>query len=126
MEEFVDIELARRLKDLGYSTSFFFFYRTDDKLLHHARVSNPLVYGKEVKDEIEPIVSAIIVPNFDEIKKATGKNELTSEEVHKLIENEVKKYNKKMPTYKYVKNIEIRNEELEKTTTHKIKRTNQK
>lgn len=85
-------------------------------------IKESLVFGKEVEGEIEPIVCAIIVPDFVEIKKLIGKNELTEEEVYKIIEKEVKKCNKKMPTYKYVKKFEIKNDELEKTTTHKIKR----
>ena len=85
-------------------------------------IKESLVYGKEVEGEIEPIVYATIVPDFDVIKKLTGKSELTEEEVYKIIEKEVKKCNRKMPTYKYVKKFEIKNEELEKTTTHKIKR----
>jgi len=88
-------------------------------------IKESLVYGKEIEDEIEPKVCAVIVPDFEAIKKITGKEELTEVEVHKIIEAEVKKCNKKMPTYKYVKEFEIRNEELEKTTTKKIKRGNQ-
>ena len=36
--EFVSFELAKKLKDLGYNVPFFFFYRTDDRLIHHAVV----------------------------------------------------------------------------------------
>lgn len=88
-------------------------------------IKESLVFGKEVENEIEPVVYAVIVPDFDAIKKSIGRDSFTEEEVYKIIELEVKKCNKKMPTYKYVKKFEIRNEELEKTTTHKIKRNNQ-
>ena len=47
---------------------------------------------------------------------------IDDEEVQKLIAQEVKKANKQMPTYKYVKKFEIQKQELLKTTTHKIKR----
>lgn len=62
MEDFVPAEIAQKLKDLGYNVPFFFFYRTDDKLIHHAMVSNPLVYGKDVDDEvvIAPTVSQVL------------------------------------------------------------------
>ena len=86
-------------------------------------IKESLVFGQEVENEIEPVVCAIIVPDFEAIKKSTGRDDFTDQEIHKIIENEVKKCNKKMPTYKYVKKFEIRNEELEKTTTHKIKRS---
>lgn len=50
--EFVNFEIAKKLKDLGYNEPFFFFYRTDDQLIHHAMVSNPLVYGENVDNEV--------------------------------------------------------------------------
>ena len=73
MEEFVNIELAIKLKELGYSTSFFFFYRTDDKLLHHARVSNPLVYGKSVDDEV------VIAPTISQVLEWLRKKDIMME-----------------------------------------------
>ena len=50
--EFVNFEISKRLKDLGYNVPFFFFYRTDDQLIHHAMVCKPLVYGEYVDDEV--------------------------------------------------------------------------
>ena len=47
---------------------------------------------------------------------------MSEEELRKLIELEVKKANRKMPSYKYVKEFEIQEKEFNKTTTHKIKR----
>ena len=52
MEDFVNFEIAKKLKDLDYNILFFFFYRTDDKLIHHAMVNNPLVYGENLDDEV--------------------------------------------------------------------------
>lgn len=83
-----------------------------------------VVYGKDVEGEIEPRVAATIVPEYDTIKKYLEKSEVSAEEIHKLISTEIKKYNKLMPTYKYVKEFELRDSEFEKTTTHKIKRKN--
>ena len=67
--------------------------------------------------------------NLSQIKKSekwinkTLKDENVSlEDIHKLIGSEIKKYNKLMPTYKYVKDFELRDTEFEKTTTRKIKR----
>jgi 5'(3')-deoxyribonucleotidase len=61
--EFVNFELAKKLKDLGYNVPFFFFYRTDDQLLHHAMVGEPLVYGKYVDNEV------VIAPTISQILK---------------------------------------------------------
>ena len=60
--EFVDFSIAKRLKDLGYNEPFFFFYRTDDQLLHHAMVGKSLVYGDYVDNEvvIAPTVSQVL------------------------------------------------------------------
>lgn len=67
--EFVNFELAKKLKDLGYNVPFFFFYRTDDQLIHHAVVGQPLVYGKYVDNEvvIAPTISQVL--NWLEVEK---------------------------------------------------------
>lgn len=61
--DFVSFEIAKKLQDLGYNMPFFFFYRTDDQLIHHAMVSNPLVYGENVDNEV------VIAPTIDEVLK---------------------------------------------------------
>lgn len=63
MEDFVPYELAVKLKDLGYNAPFFFFYRTDDKFIHHAMVNNPLVYGENIDDEV------VIAPTISQVLK---------------------------------------------------------
>jgi hypothetical protein len=67
---FVDFKIAKKLKDLGYNKPFFFFYRTDDKVIHHAMVNNPLVYGKNIDDEviIAPTIPQVIQWLIDEKK----------------------------------------------------------
>ena len=52
---------------------------------------------------------------------AEGKD-LTEEEIQKIIWEKVKENNKKLTSYKAVKQIEIKKDEFEKTTTMKIKR----
>lgn len=81
-----------------------------------------VVYGKEVENEIEPKVCAIVVPDYDAIRRDTEQFNMSEEELRKVIETEVKKANRKMPSYKYVKEFEIQEKEFTKTTTHKIKR----
>ena len=91
-------------------------------MLKSPYISEIVVYGKDVPDDLETKVCAIIVPNYEEIKKALEKEEISKEEVEKLIDEEVKKGNKQMPLYKMVREFEIRETEFEKTTTKKIKR----
>lgn len=63
MEDFISYELAVKLKDLGYNTPFFFFYRTDDQLIHHAMVGKPLVYGENIDNEV------VIAPTIYQVLK---------------------------------------------------------
>lgn len=81
-----------------------------------------VVYGKDLPKENETKVCAIVVPNYEEIKTFLNKTELEAEEVRNLIDQEIRKYNNQMSTYKMVKEFEIRETEFEKTTTKKIKR----
>lgn len=51
-EDFAPFELAVKLKEKGFDIPFYFFYRTDDKLIHHAMVTKPLVYCDKIDDEV--------------------------------------------------------------------------
>ncbi len=80
-----------------------------------------MVYGKEVKGEKELIISAKVIPNLEKIEEKYGKN-LTEEKIHDIIWERIKEVNKKLTSYKAIKNLEIKKDEFEKTTTMKIKR----
>lgn len=51
-ENFALFELAVKLKEKGFDIPFYFYYRTDDKLIHHAMVTKPLVYCDKIDDEV--------------------------------------------------------------------------
>ena len=79
-----------------------------------------MVYGKQ--DEKDPsnkelIISVKVIPNLDKI----GEN-LTDEEIREIIWPKIKEVNKKLTSYKAIKNLETKHDEFEKTTTMKIKR----
>lgn len=83
-----------------------------------------MVYGKEdPKDETnkELIISARVIPNEETIEETYGK-ELTEEQIRDIIWGKIKEVNKKLTSYKAIKNLEIKHDEFEKTTTMKIKR----
>ena len=87
-------------------------------------ISESMVYGKEDtenKENKELIISAKVIPNKEELEEKYGK-ELTEEKVHDIIWDKVKEVNKQLTSYKAIKNLEIKNDEFEKTTTMKIKR----
>lgn len=80
-----------------------------------------MVSGTEQDITKEDFIQAHIVPNIDKIKETFGKLP-SKDEIKKFIEDEIKIINKKLPTFKKIKKIIIRDEEFEKTTTKKIKR----
>lgn len=81
-----------------------------------------MVYGKkDEKEDKELIISARVIPNYEEIEAKYGKN-LSDEEVHKMIWEKIKDVNKQLTSYKAIKNLEIKKDEFVKTTTMKIKR----
>lgn len=61
-EDFVTYELAVKLKEKGFDEPFYFYYRTDDKLIHHAMVTKPLVYCDKIDDEVvcAPTISQVL------------------------------------------------------------------
>ena len=84
-------------------------------------VKESFVFGKPEKDDPADLkMCAEIVYDKDIIKEEYGVEDL--EEIRKILWNKVKEINRKMPTYKYVKEIILTEEELIKTTTLKIKR----
>lgn len=83
-----------------------------------------MVYGKEAPKEDankELIISAKVIPNMEEIEAKYGKD-LPEEKVKEIIWEKIKEVNKKLTSYKAIKNLEIKHDEFEKTTTMKIKR----
>jgi long-chain acyl-CoA synthetase len=85
-------------------------------------IKESLVVGSDDTNSDETIVTAQIVPDIDSIKAKLKISTPTKNDIEKIIRAEVKVINKKMPLYKWVRDIVIRDTELEKTTTHKIKR----
>ena len=80
-----------------------------------------MVYGKEIEGEKELIITAKVIPNYDEIAELHGKD-LTDEQVHDIIWEKIKEVNHKLTSYKAIKKLEIKKDEFAKTTTMKIKR----
>lgn len=84
-------------------------------------ISECMVYGKEIEGKKELTISVKVIPNYDEIKEKHGDN-LSDEQVYKIIWEEIKKVNRQLTSYKAIKKLEIKKDEFEKTTTMKIKR----
>ena len=86
-------------------------------------IRESMVYGKQDtgKNNKELIITAKVIPNYDEIEKNYGKD-LTEEQVYDIIWEKIKEINRKLTSYKAIKKLEIKKDEFEKTTTMKIKR----
>ena len=88
-------------------------------------IKESMVYGKKPeegskKDEKELIITARVIPDYDKIKELHG--DLSQEEIKDVIWQKIKEVNKKLTSYKAIKDMEIKEGEFEKTSTMKIKR----
>lgn len=80
-------------------------------------ISECCVIGRKSEDSDEIVLTAVVYPDYNKFPKDTAE-EAIKEEIKKAINAT----NKRLPTYKQIKSVEIRNTEFEKTTTKKIKR----
>jgi long-chain acyl-CoA synthetase len=78
-------------------------------------ISEIVVVGRKGEDG-EVVITALVFPDYD---KFEGK---TKDEIQAAIEAEVDVVNKKLPTFKHIKCVEIRETEFEKNTSRKIMR----
>ena len=99
----------------------------ENLLSNIAEIKDVMVYGKnpegdqtKKKDIKELIVTAKVVPNFEKIKELHG--DIKDDEIYNIIWEQIKENNKKLTSYKAVKQLEIKKEDFEKTSTMKIKR----
>ena len=82
-------------------------------------IKESFVYGRPEDDE-DYKICAKIVYDKETVEGIYGTQD--EEKLKELIWQEVKKVNKTMPAYKYIREITITDKELIKTTTQKIKR----
>lgn len=90
-------------------------------LLEQPFIEEVVVYGALDKKNGDVVVKAEIFPNFENIKESLG--DISDAELSDIIKNSIEEINDKMPAYKRVKRFKLRNEEFEKTSTRKIRRT---
>ena len=77
-----------------------------------------MVFGKEKDDDL--VVSVKIVYNKEYMLNRN--TQISEEEIRDLIWQDIKKINKGLPKYKYIKNLIITDVPMIKTTTAKVKR----
>ena len=81
-------------------------------------IKESMIYGTPENGDLT--ISAKVV--YDKVSMKDLYNLETEEQIQEFINDEIKKINKTMPAYKYIRNVIITEEELIKTTTLKIKR----
>ncbi|MGI6084666.1 MAG: AMP-dependent synthetase/ligase [Acetivibrionales bacterium] len=84
-------------------------------------IKESLVYGKGQSDG-DTVICAKIVPDKEKIEEDIKNNSAPGSTVEEIIDAEVRSLNKRMVTYKYIKEFTLQDEEFVKTTTKKIKR----
>lgn len=83
-------------------------------------VAESIVVGEDEDDET--MVTAKVFPDVEAIREKLKQSSVSTEEIFKALNNVVKEVNKKLPSYKSIKKLVIRETEFVKTTTQKIKR----
>lgn len=81
-------------------------------------VSEVMAFGKEKNDDL--LLSVKVVYNEEYLKQ--NYPGISEEEFRKIVWEDIKVINKTLPQYKYIKNLILTNEPMQKTTTAKIKR----
>lgn len=78
-------------------------------------IAESVVVGRHDGESV--VLTAIIYPAFDKFEKGTDINVIGDN-----IKASINAMNKKLPSFKQIRNIELRQNEFEKTTSRKIKR----
>lgn len=79
-------------------------------------VCEGVVIGRKNEETGEIAITALVYPNGE---KFAG---MTREEIYPIIKDEITEINKKLPAFKHITELELRDEEFEKTTSRKIMR----
>ncbi len=80
-------------------------------------ICEAVVVGRKKESSDEVVLTALVYPDFTKYASDTDINEIAAD-----IKQKVLLLNKKLPSFKQIRNIEIRKNEFEKTSSRKIKR----
>jgi len=123
IDEEGNVYITGRIKDIIVTGSGVNIYpdEIEFSLKKLPGVKESCVLGVKIKEGVRrgmEEVWAILVPDDEYFKK---KN-IDQKQAEKIIKEEIDKLNEKLTEYKRIANVIIRNEELPKTTTRKVKR----
>lgn len=80
-------------------------------------IAESVVVGRKSEDGDSVVLTAIVFPNADKFEETAS-----DEEKLEAIKHAIRRINKKLPSFKQVREVELRNEEFPKTTSKKIRR----
>ncbi len=80
-------------------------------------IAEVVVVGRKAKDSDDVILTAVVYPHMDHFPKGS-KDDLVKDSIR----NSINQVNRRLPSFKQIKALELRKTEFEKTTTKKIKR----
>ena len=89
----------------------------EEYLSEISNIAECVVVGRKKEDSDEVVLTAVIYPDFNTYAKDESISVIGDDIKKKIME-----INKELPSFKQIRNIEIRKNEFEKTTTRKIKR----
>lgn len=127
--------------DLGYKDEKGYYYITGRSKNVIVTSTGKNIYPEETEslfytyDQVQEVVvscedgdiiTAQIYPDLSAIEKKLKRKNLSDSDIKKALNEIVRSVNKKLPSYKRVKKLVVRKEGFSKTTTHKIKRYNEK
>ena len=80
-------------------------------------IAECVVIGRKAENSDEIILTVVAYPNFDKLPAGA-----TEELIHETIYKQIMQINRRLPSFKQIKTLELRATEFEKTTSKKIKR----
>lgn len=89
----------------------------EEYLAEVSGIAECVVVGRKKEETEEVVLTAVVYPDFNSYDKNTSVSDIGDDIKKKIME-----INKRLPSFKQIRNIEIRKTEFEKTTTRKIKR----
>ncbi len=85
-------------------------------------IKESMVYGDETNASDDVVIKARLVCDLERISEEFPQMKPDADHIRKLLDSEIDAVNKKLVSYKRIKNIEIKETEFAKTSTRKIKR----
>ena len=76
-----------------------------------------ITVGRKAKDSDEVILTVVAYPNYEKLPSG-----VSEEVIHETIYKQIMQINRRLPSFKQMKALELRSTEFEKTTSKKIKR----